>query len=195
MVRDLAILTFITLDGVMQAPAMPEEDRSGDFKHGGWAKPYWDEVMAQVQVEAMTVPYDLLLGRKTYESFASHFTNAEPGQTEGTMNAARKYVATSTLDRLEWNNSAAITGNVPSEVARLKAEDGPLLQVHGSWQLIQTLLSHDLIDEFRLWTFPCILGSGKRLFSDGALLSDLTLVKTRSTANGVVMGIYRRAGR
>jgi len=192
--RELAILTFLTLDGVMQAPAQAEEDSSGGFIHGGWAAPFWDEVMAQVSEEAMAAPYDLLLGRKTYESFAPHFSTADEDQSASMMNKAKKYVATTTLDTLDWNNSTLITGDIATEIAKLKSEEGPLLQVHGSWQLIQTLLAHNLIDEFRLWIFPRILGSGKRLFGDAAMPADLSLVKTRSTAGGVVMNIYQRAG-
>ena len=169
----------------MQAVRSPEEDPSGGFTHGGWARKYWDEVMDQVREEAMADPYDLLLGRKTYELFAA-------GPNADKMKNATKFVATSSLNKLEWANSVRITGDVAAEVARLKAEDGPLLQVHGSWQLIQTLMSHDLIDEFRLWVFPVVVGAGKRLFSNDTALNDLTLVKTRATSNGVVMCIYRR---
>ena len=147
--RNLAVLTFLTIDGVMQAPAQPEEDPSGGFVHGGWAVNYWDEVMAQVNEEAMAVPYDLLLGRKTYESFAAYWPNVSNDPHADKLNNATKYVATSTLSDLAWKNSMPITGDIASEVSRLKNEDGPLLQVHGSWQLIQTLLSHELIDEFR----------------------------------------------
>ena len=124
--------------------------------------PYWEEVMAQVGTEAMGESYDLLLGRKTYELFARHFTSAEGGQAH-LLNQARKYLATNTLDGLEWNNSVAVSDDVAAEVGRLKAQDGPLLQVYGSWQLIQTLLAKNLVDEFRLWTFPVIVGPGKRL--------------------------------
>ena len=192
--RDLAVLIFLTLDGVMQAPVLPDEDLSGGFEHGGWCLNYWDEVMAQVMEEAMAAPYDLLLGRKTYESFAA----AHGPKTDGDnpvaekLNNATKFVATSTLSKLEWQNAVRITGDIAAEVSRLKDQDGPLLQVHGSWQLIQTLLSHELIDEFRLWTFPVMVGPGKRLFGQGTVPADLTLVKTKSTSNGVVMGIYRR---
>ncbi len=191
--RDLAVLTFLTLDGVMQAPAQPEEDTSGGFTHGGWAVEYWGDVMAQVDKEAMAAPFDLLFGRKTYESFASHWPNVSDNPHADKLNNATKYVATSTLSKLEWKNSLPITGDIAAEVARLKAQDGPLLQVHGSWQLIQTLLSHNLIDEFRLWTFPLVLGSGKRLFSQGSIPTNLSLVKTQPTSNGVVMSIYRTA--
>ncbi len=193
--RELAILTFVTLDGVMQAPAQPEEDFSGDFKHGGWAKPYWDEVMAQVKEEAMDEPYDLLLGRKTYEIFKPHFSKATDNDGDAAfLNKARKYVATNSLKDLDWNNSIAITGDVAAGVTQLKAHDGPLLQVHGSWQLIQCLLANDLIDEFRLWTFPVVVGSGKRLFGEHTVEYDLTRVKTRAASNGALMGIYRRGG-
>ncbi|MEM7025140.1 MAG: dihydrofolate reductase family protein [Pseudomonadota bacterium] len=192
--RELAILTFVTLDGVMQAPAQPEEDFSGDFRHGGWGWPYWDEVMAQVRQEAMAEPYDLLLGRKTFEIFAPHFCSAEPGNAEADLlNRATKYVVTNTLSALGWQNSIAISGDVAAAVAKLKAQPGPLLQVHGSWQLIQALLANDLIDEFRLWTFPVLVGAGKRLFGDGVARGELTLAKSGATSNGVQMGIYRRA--
>ncbi len=190
--RNLAVLTFVTLDGVMQAPGHQEEDFSGGFIHGGWCINYWDEVMEHVMEEAMAPPYDLLLGRKTYETFAAHWPNAGDDPIANILNNATKYVVTSTLNRLGWENSKRITGDIVAEVARLKNQDGPLLQVHGSCQLIQTLLSHELIDEFRLWTFPLIVGPGKRLFGQDTVPTNLTLVKTNATSNGVVMGIYRR---
>lgn len=185
--RELAILTFVTLDGVMQAVSSPEEDMSEGFAHGGWALSRWEAVMEQVQEEAMAVPYDLLLGRKTYEMFAA-------GSNSERMKNATKFVATSSSNALNWKNSVRITGDIPAEVSRLKKQDGPLLQVHGSWQLIQTLLANDLIDEFRLWIFPLVLGQGgKRLFGQDAGPTGLRLVKTRATSNGVVMCIYRRS--
>ena len=191
--RDLAILSFVTLDGIMQAPAQPEEDRSGGFRHGGWAAPYWDEVMAQVKEEAMAAPYDLLLGRRTYEIFAPHFSKA--GDKDGDaaiLNNATKYVATNTLTDLHWQNSVALAGDTIKAIKQLKTQDGPLLQVHGSWQLIQALLAYDLIDEMRLWTFPVIVGRGKRLFGDGDVRRDFELKKSAATKNGVIMTIYRR---
>lgn len=191
--RNLAVLTFLTLDGVMQAPGHPDEDPSGGFKHGGWSVKFWDEVMGQVMEEAMAAPYDLLLGRKTYQSFAGHWPRVDNDPHADKLNNATKFVATSTLNELEWKNSIRITGDIASEVARLKDQDGPLLQVHGSWQLIQTLLSHGLIDEFRLWTFPVVVGPGKRLFGQDTIPEDLTLVKAKTTSNGVMMSIYRRA--
>jgi dihydrofolate reductase len=185
--RELALLTFITLDGVMQAPKMPEEDRSGGFDGGGWADPYWDEVMALVGKEAMAEPYDVLFGRKTYDVFAAHATDNHP------MHNFNKYVATSRPETLDWHNSTPITGDIAAGIARLKEQDGRLLQVHGSCELAQTLLAHDLVDELRLWIFPIVLGAGKRLFGSGAVPADFNLVKTDNTSNGVVMAIYRRA--
>lgn len=191
--RELAILTFVTLDGVMQAPGQPEEDFSGGFEHGGWARPYWNEVMRQVGEEAMTEPYDLLLGRKTYEIFAAHFSKAGSDNDEARMlNEATKHVATNTLNDLDWANSTPIRGDIAESVAKLKAEPGRLLQVHGSWQLIQTLLAADLIDGFRLWTFPVLVGSGKRLFAENVSQPKLKLIKSGVTSNGVCMSIYRR---
>ena len=192
--RNLAVLTFLTLDGVMQAPGHAEEDPSGGFEHGGWCVDYWDEVMAQVMEEAMAAPYDLLLGRKTYQIFAGHWPHIDNDPHADKLNNATKFVATSTLSKLEWKNSIRITGDIAAEVSRLKDQDGPMLQVHGSWQLIQTLLSHELVDEFRLWTFPLVVGPGKRLFGQDTVRTDLTLVKTKTTPNGVIMSIYRRAG-
>ncbi|MTI31390.1 dihydrofolate reductase family protein [Xanthovirga aplysinae] len=190
--RKLAILTFQTLDGVMQAPKEPEEDKSNGFEQGGWADPYWDKVMAQVREEAMAEPYDLLLGRKTYELFAPHFSNLKVESEGNLLNDATKYVATNTLKKLDWQNSFPIRGDIAKQVAGLKSQDGPLLQVHGSWQLIQTLLKFDLVDEYRLWTFPLILGEGKRLFQQGLPPKNLTLLKSASTSNGVGMSIYGR---
>lgn len=183
--RNLAILTFLNLDGVMQAPGQPREDPSGGFIHGGWSVNYRDEVMEQVMEEAMAPPYDLLLGRKTYEIFAAHWPDADD-PIANKLNNAPKFVATSTLSKLEWKNSIRITGDIAAEVSLLKDQDGPLLQVHGSWQLIQTLLSHQLIDEFRLWTFPLVVGPGKRLFGQNTIPTSFTLVKTKTTSNGVI---------
>lgn len=193
--RELAILTFVTLDGVMQAPGRPDEDRSGGFDRGGWGTPYWEAVMAQVRREAMAAPYDMLFGRKTYELFAGHWPNADRDQTADMMNAAKKYVVSTTLNDLSWNNSELLTGDIPGEIAKLKAQDGPLLQVHGSSELIQTLLAHDLIDEFRLWVFPTIVGPGKRLFGERGAPASLELAKSEANPSGVVMTIYRRQSR
>jgi len=190
--RKLAILTFVTLDGVMQAPKFPEEDTSNGFESGGWADKYWDEVMVQVKNEAMAKPYDLLFGRKTYDLFSVHQSNRNKETDESPMDKATKYVTTNSKKELDWQNSILITGNIAEEIAKIKAQDGLLLQVHGSWELIQTLLKNDLIDEFRIWTFPVIVGNGKRLFNNGSLPINLTLIKSEPTSNGVVMNIYKR---
>lgn len=193
--RKLALLTFVTLDGVMQAPSVPEEDSSGGFTHGGWARPCWDEVMEQVMRFAMAEPYDLLLGRTTYDLFASTFPSApSDNPVANQLNNATKFVVTSKND-LPWQNSRQISGDVATEIARLKSTDGPLLQVHGSWQLVQSLLANDLVDEIRLWTFPVIVGSGKRLFGEDAMPSVLSLVHTQSTPSGAIMHIYQHSKR
>ena len=191
--RNLAILTFQTLDGVMQAPSVPEEDFSGGFTQGGWANDCWEEVMEQVGREAMAEPYDLLLGRKTYDIFASSFSNAEPDNpVAAKLNQARKYVVTSGSEILTWQNSVKIgPDDVAGEIAKLKQQEGPLLQVHGSWHLIQTLLSNDLIDEFRLWTFPVTVGAGKKLFADGAIPAKFQLSKFDTCPSGASMHFYK----
>ena len=191
--RNLALLTFLTLDGVMQSPGGPEEDPSGGFVHGGWARNCWDEVMEQVAEEAMAEPYDLLLGRATYDLFAASFQDAgETNPVARKLNGATKYVVTSDSSNLAWSNSQGVSGDIAAQVARLKSQNGPLLQVHGSWQLTQTLLSNDLVDEFRLWTFPVVVGSGKRLFSHPTAMVDLNLLKSTTTSNGATMSIYSR---
>lgn len=149
--------------------------------------------MQQVRDEAMAAPYDLLLGRKTYDSFSAHHAkDANQNKESGPMDLANKYVVTSGRENLRWANSTPVSGNIAEEIAQLKSLDGKLLQVHGSWQLIQTLMETKLIDEFRLWTFPVMLGSGKKLFDKGCVPTNLKLIKTQSTQNGVVMAIYRR---
>lgn len=189
--RKLAVLTFMTLDGVMQAPVQEDEDTSGEFNYGSWSIDYFEEVMMQVNEEIMIQPIDFLFGRKTYQSFAGHFPNIDNEPLANKFNNATKYVATSTLKKLDWRNSFSLTGDIVAEISSLKSQNGPLLQVHGSWQLIQTLLAHKLVDEFRLWIFPVIVGSGKRLFDQSVGLTNLTLVKTKTTSKGVVMCLYK----
>ncbi len=192
--RELAILSFVTLDGVMQSPTSPEEDPSGGFTGGGWGAPYWEQVMPRVYSEAMSEPYDLLFGRRTYEVFASHWPNVgSDDPVAARLNGGHKYVVTRSAElSLVWGPATRISGDVVDEIARLKAGEGRLIQVHGSAELIQTLQARDLIDEYRLWTFPVVVGSGKRLFGAGSLPRKLELVRTGSTGNGVVMSIYRR---
>ncbi len=191
--RNLAILSFVTLDGVMQSPSSPQEDPSDGFTGGGWAADYWEDVMAQVRTEAMSAPYDILFGRKTYEIFAGHFPKIGDDNPDAKMmNEATKYVATNSLNRLEWKNAVVVSGDIASEVESLKAQDGPLIQIHGSTALIQSLLATGLIDEMRLWIFPVVVGAGKRLFGSGAGSHGWELVKSAPNTNGVVMCFYRR---
>lgn len=192
--RSLVVNTFVTLDGVMQAPGGPEEDPTEGFTHGGWSAGYWDDAMGERMGEVMGKPFDLLLGRKTYEIFAAHWPHVpdEPGAAE--LNSARKYVASRTLDTVEWENSTLLEGEVPGAVGKLKQEDGPEIQVHGSWDLIQTLLEHDLVDEFRLMIFPVVLGTGKRIFGEGAVPAGLALADSATSSTGVLMATYKREG-
>jgi dihydrofolate reductase len=192
--RKLAISAFLTLDGVMQAPGGLQEDPSGGFAHGGWSVNYWDDVMGQIMGAAMSLPFDLLLGRRTYEIFAAHWPYAGDDPTAEILNKVTKYVASSTLRALTWSNSRLIKGDVAAWVSRLKSEDGPELQVHGSSQLIQTLLAHELIDEFRLWLFPVVVGKGKRLFGEGTMPAGMALIDTKMSTTGVMISTYRRSG-
>jgi dihydrofolate reductase len=192
-VRKLKVTTFVTLDGVMQAPGGPDEDRSGGFTHGGWSAGYWDDQMGQVMTEFMGRPFDLLLGRKTYEIFAAYWPHStEPGAE--LLNDARKHVASRTLPSVDWNNSTLIKGDVAKYVSELKKQSGPEIQVHGSGDLIQTLLKNDLVDEFHVWTFPVVLGSGKRLFAGGAVPAGLKVTGVTTSSTGVVITTYERAG-
>ena len=189
--RTLAVSTFVSLDGVMQAPGGPHEDPTGGFTQGGWAVNYFDEeMMSRI---SGSDPYELLLGRGTYEIFAAHWPYDE-GPIADHLNSTRKHVASTTLDRVDWSNSTLIAGDVVEYVEALKGEDGPEIQVHGSPGLIQTLLEHDLIDEFRLWIFPVAVGAGKRLFGDGTIPVAFTLVDSFASKTGVTINTYTRAG-
>ena len=192
--RNLVVSTFLTLDGVMQAPGGPGEDDSGGFAYGGWSVNYWDEQMGQVQGEAIRPPFDLVLGRTTYDIFAAYWPHAGDEAGAKPLNDAVKYVASRNQPALEWSNSVLIEGDVATSIAALKQEVGPELQVHGSGNLIQTLLRHSLVDQYRLWVFPLVIGSGKRLFAEGAIPAGLKLVDSVVSTTGVVMGTYEPAG-
>ncbi len=188
--RKIIVLSFISLDGVMQAPGGPEEDPSHGFKYGGWTVPFFDEKAGEVMGEQMAGEYDLLLGRKTYDIFASywpHHTDEWPQ-----VNEITKYVVSKTLDDPKWENSIVLK-DVES-IKKLKTEGGKMLQVHGSGQLIQTLMEHDLVDEFWLKIFPVTLGQGKKLFAEGTMPATFTLEKTLVTSPGVIFANYKRAG-
>jgi dihydrofolate reductase len=194
--RKLIVLSFITLDGVMQAPGGPEEDPTGGFKYGGWVAGYFDDFLGKVMIRQMSKPFDLLLGRKTYEIFAAHwpYVNTEGDPIAAGINKAKKYVASKKLIKLDWNNSELIKGDVAKEVKKLKAQDGPAIQVHGSGNLIQTLLEHDLVDELWLKIFPITLGRGKRLFAEGTIPAGFKLIESEVSPSGVIVATYVRAG-
>jgi dihydrofolate reductase len=176
------------------APGGPGEDDSDGFTHGGWSVNYWDEQMGQVMGEAMSVPFDLVLGRKTYDIFAAYWPHAPEEAGGKPLNDATKYVASWGHPTLEWRNSVLIEGDAADGIAALKTQDGPELQVHGSGNLIQTLLRRNLIDQYRLWVFPLVIGSGKRLFADGTIPSGLKLTDSKVSTTGVVIGTYEPTG-
>jgi len=192
----LTLHTFLTLDGVMQAPGGPDEDPDGHFEHGGWSFPYGDEDFGTAMTGWFAHADAFLLGRKTYEIFASHWPKVTDADDPiaSKLNALPKYVASATLGSVDWHNSSLISGDVAAEVARLKEQPGDELQVHGSGGLAQTLIEHDLIDEYRLLTFPVHLGSGKKLFRDGAKAAAMRLTGSSTTHAGVVIATYEPAG-
>jgi dihydrofolate reductase len=192
--RKLMVTTFLTLDGVMQAPGGPEEDPSEDFKLGGWSVNYWDEMMGQYMGEVMGKPFDLLLGRKTYDIFAAYWPKAPDEAGGKPLNDATKYVVSRGQPALGWGPAELIEGDAAEGIVKLKETDGPELQVHGSGNLIQTLIRNHLVDEFRLWVFPLVVGSGNRLFADGTIPTALKLVDSKVSTTGVVIGTYEPAG-
>jgi dihydrofolate reductase len=194
--KKLVVGAFVTLDGVMQAPGGPDEDRDGGFQHGGWLVPYFDEKFVEIMTEWTRRAGAFLLGRKTYEIFAGSWPNAtDPADEIATaLNTRPKFVASRTLDKVEWNNSILLKGEVAEAVSKLKAEEGGEIQVHGSCDLLQTLLRHDLIDTLRIWQFPVLLGAGKRLFGQGTIPRSFQLVETQLNTTGAVLHVYDRAG-
>jgi len=192
--RKIISITQVSLDGVMQGPGGPEEDPSNGFTQGGWAMRFIDEAARQVIDETIAGEFDLLLGRRTYQIWAGYWPHQGDNPIGKAFNKATKYVATRTLDRLDWKTSQRLTGDVVGELRRLKASDGPALHVWGSSVLLQTLIAADLVDEYRLWVFPVVLGEGKRLFERGVPPRGLSLVATKSTPSGVLVVTYRPAG-
>jgi dihydrofolate reductase len=192
--RKLLVTTFVTLDGVMQAPGGPEEDPSEGFRHGGWSFHYWDDVANKTIEGIMGKPFDLLLGRKTYDIFAGFWPTAPEEQGGAPLNAATKYVASRGTPELPWGPVQLLNGDIARQVAELKQTDGPELQVHGSGNLIQTLLANGLVDEFHVWTFPVVLGTGKKLFGDGTIPAGLKLVDSVVSSTGVIIATYVPAG-
>jgi dihydrofolate reductase len=192
--RKIIAITQVTLDGVMQAPGGPEEDPSNGFTHGGWAMPFVDEAASKVIGETIAGEFDMLLGRRTYEIFAGYWPNQGDHPIAKAFNNATKYVVTRSLDRFDWEKSQRIDGDVVEEIRQLKVSDGPVLHIWGSSELLQTLIAAELVDEFRIWIFPVVVGEGKRLFENGVPPRGLTLVETRSTPSGVLVNTYHPAG-
>lgn len=191
--RKLVILEFMTLDGVMQAPGGPEEDKSGGFKYGGWSFGHGDDVVGEEVGKQMSEPFDLLLGRKTYEIFAAYWPHSKEEPIAEKFNKCTKYVASKTLKKLDWKNSVLLKDAV-KEIKKLKEGNGPELQVYGSGNFVQTLLKNDLVDELRLKIYPITLGQGKKVFAEGTIPAAFKLVYSKITPNGVIVATYKRAG-
>ena len=192
--RELIVSTFLTLDGVMQAPGGPDEDAETGFALGGWSVNLWDDVVDGYMAEATSTPFAMVLGRRTYDIFAAYWPTAPEEAGGKVFNEATKYVASRGRPTLEWSNSVLIEGDAAEGLAKLKEEDGPEPQVHGSANLTQTLLAHELVDRFRLMVFPVVIGSGKRLFAEGTLPGALKLVDSRVSTTGVLIATYEPAG-
>ncbi|MDV6237692.1 dihydrofolate reductase family protein [Leptospira ellisii] len=190
--RKIIVLEFLTLDGVIQAGGGPEEDTSGNFIYGGWQVPHSDDVIGAIMKKQMSMPFDLLLGRKTFEIWAPYWPQHSdfwPG-----VMTATKYVASNTMTSHEWKPSVFLNGNIAEKIGKLKQEEGPDLHVYGSANLVQTLMKHDLVDEFWLKIYPLTLGSGKRLFVEGTIPAAFEVTESRVSPNGIIIVNYKRAG-
>lgn len=193
--RKIITTTFVTIDGVMQAPGGPEEDTSGGFTHGGWMFPYGDDITNRVMNDFMSIPFELLLGKRTYDIFAAYWPHAkQDAAVAKPFNSTRKYVVSHHPAKLSWNNSTLITGDVVAEIRKLKTMDDPDLWIHGSGNLIQTLLTNHLIDVMHVWTIPVTVGHGKRLFAGGTLPQEFRLVESTISTTGVIIASYEPAG-
>lgn len=194
--RKLITTTFVTLDGVMQAPGGPEEDTTGGFAYGGWSANYWDDMMGKVMSEFMAAPFEMLLGKRTYDIFAAYWPHdTQNPEIANPFNSTKKYVVSHNPAELSWHNSILITGDVVAEIKKLKEQDGPDLWVHGSGNLIQTLLKNHLVDAMHIWTFPVTVeAKGKRLFADGTQAQDFKLVDSKTATTGVIIASYAPAG-
>ncbi len=193
--RKIITTTFITLDGVMQAPGSPTEDTSNGFVYGGWSANYWDKIMGDIMDGFIKLPFELLLGKNTYDIFSAYWPNADKNQSIAIpFNSSKKYVVSSKEEPLLWNNSLLITGDVVTAIKNLKNESGPDLWVHGSGNLIQTLLKNGLIDRMHIWTFPVTIGEGKRLFSSGAQANEFKLIESKISGTGVIIAAYEPSG-
>jgi dihydrofolate reductase len=191
--RKIVVFTMVSLDGVMQAPGGPEEDTSGGFQYGGWTMPYSDESFGNIIDKELSVPFDMLLGKKTYEIFAPYWPK-QTGSIADPFNKAKKYVVSDKGVDLTWKESILIHDDAVAKIKASKAEDGPMLQVWGSGKLIQTLLKNDLVDELRLRIFPVTLGTGKRLFAEGTIPAAFELIDSQALPSGVILANYKRSG-
>lgn len=192
--RKIIVLTFITLDGIMQAPGGPDEDSTDSFPYGGWSFPFWDEGIDREMEKQMNREFELLLGRKTFDVFAGSWPTIDP---DNSINKVTKYVVTSHPipdDTIIWKNSIQITGNIEQEIRQLKTQEGPDLQVHGSSKLIQLLMENDLVDEFWLKIFPITLGTGKRLFGSGTIPKTFKVTECQCISSGVILVKYEKVG-
>lgn len=187
-------ITQLSVDGVMQAPGGPDEDTASGFKHGGWFMHYGDDLLHKALDQTISGEFEMLLGRRTYDIFASYWPHHDENPIGKAFNKAKKYIATRTLEKLDWNN-AYIISEVVKEVGKLRASDGPDIHIWGSSNLLQTLISAGLVDEHRLWIAPVVLGGGKRLFENGVPAGGLTLVDTQVTSTGMIMNTYRPSGK
>jgi dihydrofolate reductase len=191
--RKIVVFTMVSLDGVMQAPGGPDEDPSSGFKYGGWTAPYADESFGPIFKKELSVPFDLLLGRKTYEIFAAYWPK-QTGMVGDPFNKAKKYVVSGKGTDLTWKESILINGDVVARLKALKAEDGPVFHVWGSSVLVQTLLKNDLVDELRLRIYPVTIGTGKRLFAEGTIPAAFELMDSQALPSGIILANYKRAG-
>jgi dihydrofolate reductase len=191
--RKIVVFSMLSLDGVMQAPGSPQEDTSGGFKYGGWTVPYADESFDKIINRELSVPFDLLLGRKTYEMWNAYWPK-KTGAIADPFNKAKKYVVSAKGTDLPWKESILISDDVVAKLKALKAEDGPVFHVWGSTVLMQTLLKNDLVDELRLRIYPVTLGSGKRLFGEGTIPAAFLLEDSQTLPSGVILANYTRAG-
>ena len=188
--RKIIVSTFLSMDGVLQAPGGPHEDPTNQFKWGGWSFHYWDEIMNNTMGKIMSGPFDLLLGRRTYEIFATHWPYQENDPVAETFGRIQKYIVATTPVDLSWQNSTLITGDIVSGLKKLKEQEGPDLLVNGSGRLIQSLLANQLVDELHTWIFPVTLGSGKKLFEEGTQPLQWELTDTTVSTTGVIIASY-----
>lgn len=192
--RKIVVFTMITLDGVMQSPGGPEEDDSLGFKYGGWTPPFADGSLGDIIDQEVSEPFDMLFGAKTYSDIFAPYWSKQSGTIADAFNKATKYVVSDKPINLPWKESVLLSGDVVAKIKALKEEDGPMLQVWGSGNLIQTLLKNDLVDELRLRTFPVTIGTGKRLFAEGTMPASFELIETGALSSGIIIANYKRSG-